>query len=237
MTLPAGYGVETMKTEGRGGIRSALALSLVLHACAALALLGGGVFLRPDAAPLLVDIVSGPGPSGIRAAPSEAIRQGRTNSERTGIAPTSAVSKEALRPAEPAVQEVALSRAAEGDGRRAATGSSKEAAGGTGTAGFVHAGGQGGDAAIPRYADNAPPVYPSQARRNGMEGAVILSVEVLPDGAVGDLRVKRTSGHPILDSAAIEAVKAWRFHPATRLGKPVTSRVEIPVRFSLRRLS
>lgn len=240
MAAVRGHTGEPTKVGGKNGMRSAVVFSLVLHTCAALALLFGGFSLRPDTAfisPLLVDIVSGPGPSGIRATPSEAIGQGRTNSERTGIAPTSTVSKEALRPAEPAVQEVALSRAAEGDGRRAATGSSKEAAGGTGTAGFVHAGGQGGDAAIPRYADNAPPVYPSQARRNGMEGAVILSVEVLPDGAVGDLRVKRTSGHPILDSAAIEAVKAWRFHPATRLGKPVTSRVEIPVRFSLRRLS
>lgn len=226
-----------MKTNGRGGIRSTVVLSLALHACAALALMSGYDSLRPDAAPLLVDIVSGPGPSGIRAAPSEAISQNRTNPERTRIARASTVSETALQPAEPAVQEVALSRAAEGDGRRATTGSSKEATGGTGTEGFVHAGGQGGDTAIPRYADNAPPVYPSQARRNGMEGAVILSVEVLPDGAVGDLRVKRTSGHPILDNAAIEAVKTWRFLPAIRLGKPVTSRVEIPVRFSLRRLS
>lgn len=88
--------------------------------------------------------------------------------------------------------------------------------------------------AVPRYSENPPPAYPSIARRRGYEGVVMLSVEVLADGSVGELRIKGTSGHSILDRAAVKAVKKWKFKPAFREEVPVPMWVEIPVRFIIK---
>ena len=78
-----------------------------------------------------------------------------------------------------------------------------------------------------------PPRYPYLARRNGIEGRVVLTIEVLPAGVSGAVRVKSSSGHPMLDEAALSAVKNWRFRPATQAGNPVSSSIEVPIRFRL----
>ncbi len=80
---------------------------------------------------------------------------------------------------------------------------------------------------------NRPPSYPAIARRMGWEGTVLLDVEVDADGHVGHVTVARSSGHTVLDRAAIDAVRSWRFEPAQRLRKPVESLVRLPVRFRL----
>lgn len=80
---------------------------------------------------------------------------------------------------------------------------------------------------------NPKPEYPPVAIRRGYEGTVVLEVEVLPDGAVGDVRVKSSSGHAILDRAAVDAVRLWRYEPARSLGRSRRSLVEEPVRFRL----
>jgi protein TonB len=85
----------------------------------------------------------------------------------------------------------------------------------------------------PRYLDNARPDYPAMARLQGYEGVVWLSVQVSPEGRVGDLRIKKSSGFDILDRAAARAVKTWRFEPATRMGNPVPMWVDLPIRFVL----
>lgn len=80
---------------------------------------------------------------------------------------------------------------------------------------------------------NPRPAYPPRAVRGGIEGRVLLTVEVLPSGEVADVGIEETSGHPILDRAALESVRRWRFMPALRLGVPVRARVRVPVAFSL----
>jgi protein TonB len=82
---------------------------------------------------------------------------------------------------------------------------------------------------------NRAPSYPTIARRNGWAGTVILEIEVAADGAATAVHVKRSSGYPVLDEAALAAARAWRFQPARRHGQPVTSRVSIPVVFDLTR--
>jgi protein TonB len=62
---------------------------------------------------------------------------------------------------------------------------------------------------------------------------VVLLVEVLADGRVGQVKIKRSAGYEILDRAALEAVKTWRFDPGRREGRAVTMSVEVPVRFVL----
>jgi protein TonB len=63
---------------------------------------------------------------------------------------------------------------------------------------------------------------------------VVLRVEVLSDGNPDRIEVRKSSGYAILDEAAYEAVKEWKFKPAMRGDKPIDSWVEIPIRFTLR---
>lgn len=87
--------------------------------------------------------------------------------------------------------------------------------------------------ASPAYLRNPPPAYPLAARRRGVEGVVTVSVTVDSSGQPQVVSVLRSSGHPMLDRAAEQAVAAWRFVPARRAGVAVASVVEVPVRFSL----
>lgn len=87
--------------------------------------------------------------------------------------------------------------------------------------------------AIPRYKSNPPPEYPAIARRRGYEGRVLLSAMISIEGNVAWLKIKESSGHPVLDRAAMEAVEAWEFEPARRMGSRVPMSVDVPVRFVL----
>ena len=86
----------------------------------------------------------------------------------------------------------------------------------------------------PSYGDNPQPPYPLSAKRRGLEGKVILRVEVLANGTCGRLDVKNGSGHEVLDQAAMEAVASWHFVPARRGGEPFAAWVEIPVTYQLK---
>jgi protein TonB len=81
---------------------------------------------------------------------------------------------------------------------------------------------------------NPAPAYPSASRRRGEEGTVLLELLVLADGSVTDVRVKKSSGHPRLDQSAMNAVKRWRYTPATRGGVAIEYRYLQPIKFDLR---
>ena len=85
-----------------------------------------------------------------------------------------------------------------------------------------------------RPGQNARPEYPRTAREEGWEGIVMLRVEILADGKAGIVSVHQTSGHAVLDNAALNAVQRWRFSPAMDGNFPVKSVVHLPVRFDLR---
>ena len=53
------------------------------------------------------------------------------------------------------------------------------------------------------------PVYPLSARQQGLEGTVSLRFEMLADGTVSQVNVLESTGYPILDEAAQNAVKQW----------------------------
>lgn len=55
----------------------------------------------------------------------------------------------------------------------------------------------------------------------GEQGEVRLDVHVGSDGAVLDVRLRRSSGSPELDRSAVETVRRWRFKPATVDGRSV----------------
>lgn len=85
----------------------------------------------------------------------------------------------------------------------------------------------------PRVADAPRPAYPRAARQRGLQGVVTLSVQVAEDGVPVAVAVKSSSGHAILDDAALAAVRNWRFVPGRRGNQPVAAAVELPVRFAL----
>jgi protein TonB len=85
----------------------------------------------------------------------------------------------------------------------------------------------------PKYAENPRPRYPREARKKGFQGEVVLKVEVLPSGLVGQVEVKKSSGHEILDRSALSAVKQWKFFPAKRGENAIASWVNIPIIFRL----
>ncbi|RHW20248.1 energy transducer TonB [Pseudomonas jilinensis] len=87
----------------------------------------------------------------------------------------------------------------------------------------------------PRYAEPpARPAYPALARRRGWQGEVWLEIEVGPEGRSAEPVLLRSSGFELLDKAALEVARQWRFVPEQRNGRPVATRVRIPVQFALR---
>lgn len=83
------------------------------------------------------------------------------------------------------------------------------------------------------YLNNARPSYPYAARRMGLQGKVILNVEVLAEGTCGQINVLQSSGHEMLDNAALQAVKTWKFVPARSGGRAITKWFKVPIQFSL----
>lgn len=83
------------------------------------------------------------------------------------------------------------------------------------------------------YAHNPKPEYPSLAKSRDWQGKVSLRVKVSAAGLSAEVEIEHSSGHDILDDAAIDAVKQWRFIPAKRGETAVDSSVVVPIVFSL----
>jgi TonB family protein len=113
----------------------------------------------------------------------------------------------------------------EGDGSGVGPGS------GGGTGGGPYRPGAG--IAPPRLLREVKADYTDQARRAGITGDVVLEIVVRRDGSVGDVKVLQGLGGGLNDRA-VQAVRQWRFAPATRLGSPVDVIVEVAVEFKLR---
>jgi len=77
------------------------------------------------------------------------------------------------------------------------------------------------------------PLYPPQEIRQGHEGTVVLSLHILANGRVGDVRLAQSSGYPRLDESALREAKKWRFVPGTRDGVPFAMWKQMPVTFRL----
>lgn len=78
------------------------------------------------------------------------------------------------------------------------------------------------------------PQYPTVARRRGYEGTVVLRIEVLADGNVGDIEVRASSGHSMLDRQAERTIREkWRFKPGRIDGSDTTLWIDVPIEFRL----
>jgi TonB family protein len=79
--------------------------------------------------------------------------------------------------------------------------------------------------------DRVMPAYPPLARQARVEGPVELSVEVSPDGSVRDVRVIK--GFALLNQAAIDAVRQWRYQPYVAASGQGSQRTQVTVNFRL----
>lgn len=77
-----------------------------------------------------------------------------------------------------------------------------------------------------------PPSYPNSMRRDGVQGLVALKITIDESGAVTECAVNKSS-HPDFEQPAIEAVKKWKFKPASKAGVAVKTNVVIPIKFTL----
>ena len=91
---------------------------------------------------------------------------------------------------------------------------------------------QGGDIRPPAKIRHVAPVYPPIALASRVEGVVILEVVIGENGRVQDVRVLRS--RPLLDQAAVDAVRQWQFTPTLLNGEPVPIVMTVTVSFQLK---
>ncbi len=75
--------------------------------------------------------------------------------------------------------------------------------------------------------------YPPPARSRGLSGTVLLDISIRSNGAIGDVSVTRSSSHPLLDEAALEAARSLAPQPFPKGLTPRPLRVRLPVVFDL----
>ena len=90
----------------------------------------------------------------------------------------------------------------------------------------------GGNVQESKLIRRVEPVYPELAKRARVQGRVVLVVTVDEEGNVADIRV--SNGHPLLDEAALTAVRQWKYSPTLLNGEPVPVIATVTVIFNLK---
>jgi protein TonB len=91
----------------------------------------------------------------------------------------------------------------------------------------------GGDIEPPRKIRHVAPEYPAIARQARVEGTVVIDAIIGPDGQVRDATVRESK--PLLDRAALAAVRQWVYTPTRLNNVPVAVIMTVEVRFTLGR--
>ncbi|HVR69997.1 MAG TPA: energy transducer TonB [Vicinamibacteria bacterium] len=89
----------------------------------------------------------------------------------------------------------------------------------------------GGQIKEPTKVRNVPPAYPDIAKQARVQGVVVLEAVISPSGEVTNVRVMR--GVPLLNDAATNAVRQWRYTPTMLNGQPVSLVMTVTVNFRL----
>jgi protein TonB len=87
----------------------------------------------------------------------------------------------------------------------------------------------GGQVQVARLVRSVPPVYPPLAKTNHVAGNVTLDALIDANGKVTDVKV--LSGPSLLQGAATDALRLWKYEPARLDGHPVSTRLSVIVKF------
>ncbi len=79
-----------------------------------------------------------------------------------------------------------------------------------------------------------PPIYPERSRRDRQEGLVLVRAQVDHLGKTHEVKIAQSSGFPLLDQAALDAVAQWSFLPAKQNEQAIAAWIEVPIDFKLR---
>ena len=91
----------------------------------------------------------------------------------------------------------------------------------------------GGGVSLPTVTKQVPALYTPEAMAKRIKGRVGLSVVVLADGKVGEVKVTQSLDSKYgLDDSAVKAMKQWEFKPGLKDGKPVAVRVSVEMAFT-----
>jgi len=90
----------------------------------------------------------------------------------------------------------------------------------------------GGNIKEPKLLKKVDPVYPEEAKANGVQGIVIIEAVIAKDGSVGSAKVLRPV--PLLDVAALDAVKQWKYEVTYVDNDPVEVIMVVTVNFTLK---
>jgi len=90
----------------------------------------------------------------------------------------------------------------------------------------------GGNVQESKLIRRVEPIYPELAKRARVQGRVVLVVTVDEEGNVSEINI--TSGHPLLNEAAVTAVKQWKYSPTLLNGEPVPVIATVTVIFNLK---
>lgn len=91
----------------------------------------------------------------------------------------------------------------------------------------------GGNVMPPRRIYTPEPAYTREARHDKLEGTIVLVIVIDAEGNVTDIQESSRKLGDGLDKSAMDTVRMWKFHPATRKGVPVAVRVKVEVSFRL----
>jgi len=75
--------------------------------------------------------------------------------------------------------------------------------------------------------------YPKALERAHEEGLCVVAVTVTADGRITEAALASSTGYPRLDRACLKAVKGQRMRPATEDGKPIESKIALPIVWKL----
>lgn len=176
------------------------------------------------------------GPQAGKAETMQAIKSTATLSD----APKVVVATDDL--AVEAVEETSVSPSAS-NSESASSSSAVNASGGNGNGendkgtatGAGNGSGKKGSVVRPRILSKVEPTYPEGARKAGLEGTAVVRIQILANGLPGDVSINTTSGHDMLDEAAIAAVRKWQFIPAkSQESGAIMCYTNIPISFRLK---
>jgi TonB family protein len=85
----------------------------------------------------------------------------------------------------------------------------------------------------PMVLKSQEPTFSEEARKKGWQGTVLVRVIISEHGSTQQFHLAESSGFSQLDEAAIACLRGWQFSPALKEGRPVASKIVIPITFKL----